>query len=352
MNDHTDGAPHVVVTGATGFTGGRLVRRLVREGRRVTALVRPDPDGRKRRRSTVLELEGVTAVDCDLTSREDVQRAFRAAAAPDVVYHVAAAFRQQHADFDYFRRANVEATRYLVDSALETGAPRFVHCSTVGVQGEIDDPPADEDYRVKPGDVYQQSKLEGERVALAGLDRGLPVAVIRPVGIYGPGDHRFLKLFRAIVQRKMIVVGSGDTLYHLTHVDDVVQGLLLAGRVDTAVGEAFTIAGERYTTLNELFAIIADAADVPPPKIRIPYRPMFVAAWLCDRACRAVGVEPPLYPRRVEFFSKDRAFTIEKARRLLGYEPSIDLETGIAETYEWYRQEGLLGREASNSGGR
>lgn len=330
------------MTGATGFTGGRLVDRLVREGHRVTALVRPGRGSSGRPKPAVLDLPGVRTIDCDLTSPDDIRRAIQAAPQPDVVYHLAAAFRQQHADLEYFRLANVEATRHLVDAVLAAATPRFVHCSTVGVQGEIDDPPASEDYRMKPGDVYQQSKLEGERVALAALERGLPVSVIRPVGIYGPGDRRFLKLFRAIAHERMVVIGSGETLYHLTYVDDVVEGLLLAGRVEAAVGEAFTIAGERHTTLNELFRLIADAAGVGPPRRRVPYAPVFAASWACDRVCRAIGVEPPLYPRRVEFFSKDRAFTIEKARTVLGFEPVVGLEDGLAITYAWYVENGLI----------
>lgn len=342
MNASTNGARRALVTGATGFTGGRLVARLVEEGNHVTALVRPGRAASGNRRPSVLDLAGVTVVDCDLTEAEHVERAFRESPPADIVYHVAAAFRHQHADRAYFRRANVDATGYLVDMALEMGTERFVHCSTVGVQGEIADPPASEDYRAKPGDIYQQSKLEGERVALAAADRGLAVSVIRPVGIYGPGDRRFLKLFRAIAHRRMVMIGDGETLYHLTYVDDVVEGLILAGEVEAAVGEVFTIAGERYTTLNELVGLIAQVADVPPPRVKIPYPPMFAAAWLCDRLCRAVGVEPPLYPRRVEFFAKDRAFTIDKARDVLGYRPRVDLAEGLARTYRWYEEQGLL----------
>lgn len=340
MNKLSTGAPLALVTGATGFTGGRLVTRLLDDGYRVRALVRPARSSRAE--SAVHDRTGVEVVDCDLSKVEDIRRAVRVTPRPDIVFHVAAAFRHQHADFDYFRQVNVDATRSLVDAAIEVGIPRFVHCSTVGVQGEIDDPPASEDYRARPGDIYQQTKLDGELEALAAVDRGLNLSVIRPVGIYGPGDERFLKLFRAIARRKMVVIGDGRTLYHLTHVDDIVEGLVLAGTVDAAVGEVFTIAGERYTTLNELFEIIADIADVPPPRIKIPYAPMWVASWACDRLCRAIGVEPPLYPRRMEFFSKDRAFTIDKARRVLGYSPRVDLEQGLAETFRWYRQQGLI----------
>lgn len=341
MSAATADAPVALVTGATGFTGGHLARRLLAEGHRLVLPVRPSRPA-SASRPEVLDLPGVTVVECDLTSRGDVRRLFEGRPPPDAVFHVAAAFRRQHADMSHFRRANVDATGYLVDGAVETGVRRFVHCSTAGVQGEIDDPPADEAYRVKPGDVYQRTKLEGERQALDALDRGLAVSVIRPVGIYGPGDRRFLKLFRAIARRRMLVIGDGETLYHLTHVCDVVEGLRLAAAQDAAVGEVFTIAGARYTTLNELFELIALAVGVAPPRLRVPYAPVYGASWVCDRLCRAIGVDPPLYPRRVEFFSKDRAFSIDKARRVLGYEPAVSLEEGLSDTFRWYRREGLL----------
>lgn len=258
------------------------------------------------------------------------------------VYHVAAAYRQEHADQFEFHRVNVEATRNLLEAAGERGVGRFVHCSTVGVQGHIEHPPATEEYRFAPGDHYQRSKLEGELVARAYGARGLPVVVVRPVGIYGPGDTRFLKLFRAVDRGRFVMIGSGRTLYHLTYVDDLVDGILRAGTRPEAVGEVFTIGGPRYTTLSELVAIVARVLGRPRPRLRVPLAPVLLAATVCERICRAIGVDPPLYPRRVEFFANDRAFDIAKARRLLGYEPRVDLEAGLARTASWYRANGWL----------
>ena len=323
----------VLVTGATGFTGGALARRLLEDGAEVTLWVRA-PE-----RAAALEQAGARVVAADLTDADAVRRHMTAF---DAVYHVAAAFRTEHSTLEEFRRVNVTATRDLLEAARAAGVGRFVHCSTVGVQGEIDDPPASEDYRFKPGDHYQQSKLEGELVAREYFDSPLPVSVVRPVGIYGPGDRRFLKLFRPIRRGRFVMIGRGETLYHLTYIDDLVEGFRLAGREPGAVGEVFTIGGPRYTTLNELVAAIARAVDGPPVRLRIPYAPVHALAWLCAKVCPKLGLAPPLYPRRVEFFSKSRAFSIEKARRLLGYRPRVDLEDGLARTAAWYRAEGWL----------
>jgi nucleoside-diphosphate-sugar epimerase len=324
----------VLVTGATGFTGSHLVRRLVDRGDRVTAFARASS-----RTKELAEL-GVEVRTVDIRDRADVARHMETF---DRVYHIAAAFRTQHADMEEFGRVNVEATGHLLEAAEDRGVGRFVHCSTVGVQGEIEDPPATEEHPFRPGDPYQTTKLEGEMLAREAMDAGaMEVTVVRPVGIYGPGDRRFLKLFRPIARRRFVMIGSGEVLYHLTYVEDLVEGILLAGEHPAAPGQVFTLGGARYTTLNELTRLIAEALEVPPPRVRIPYAPVHLASVVCDRVFRSVGLSPPLYPRRVEFFSKDRAFDISKARNLLGYEPRVDLEEGLRRTAQWYREEELI----------
>ncbi len=212
----------------------------------------------------------------------------------------------------------------------------------MGVQGEITEPPAAEDYRLKPGDHYQESKLEGERKALACNGRGLETTVIRPVGIYGPGDDRFLKLFKAIDRGLFLMIGSGETLYHMTFIDDLVQGFLLAGRHAAAPGEVFTICGPEVGTLNELAEVIAAGLGRKLRRWRVPLWPVLVAAHASDWLFKRFGKQSPLYPRRVEFFRFSRAFTSAKAQSMLGYEAKVPLAQGVARTIDAYRQEGLL----------
>jgi nucleoside-diphosphate-sugar epimerase len=299
----------------------------------VVAFVRPTSD------MTELRSLGIECRFVDIRDKAQIRDHFSGIRR---VYHVAAAYRTEHADQREFHTVNVEATGHLLEAALAAGVERFVHVSTVGVQGGIDHPPADEDYRFKPGDHYQASKLEGELLARAYFARGLPGVVVRPVGIYGPGDRRFLKLFRPIQRGYFVMIGSGRVLYQLTYIDDLIQGMVLAGTRPEAVGEVFTIAGERYTTIRELVDMIAAVLEKPPPRWRIPFAPVYAAAVLCDRVCRPLGIQPPLYPRRVEFFQHDRAFSIDKARRLLGYQPRVGLRQGLAITATWYKEQGLI----------
>jgi nucleoside-diphosphate-sugar epimerase len=318
----------ILVTGATGFTGGKLAERLVDGGHSVVALVRASSNTEK--------LSGI-GVECravDIRKPDDVDGIFESF---DKVFHIAAAYRSEHADQDEFRAVNVDGTRHLLDAALRHNVGRFIHCSTVGVQGEIEDPPAAENYRLKPGDHYQQSKLE-----LKYFDEGLPGSVVRPVGIYGPGDTRFLKLFRPIQNGSFVMIGKGDVLYHMTYIDDLIDGFLLAGDHEAALGEVFTIGGPRYTTIRELVDIIAQVLGKNPPRLSVPFMPVYWASVVCDKLCRAINVNPPLYPRRVEFFELDRAFSTEKAQRLIGYQPRATLEDGLSRTAAWYRDQGLI----------
>ena len=261
----------------------------------------------------------------------------------DVVYHIAATYRTVGQPDATYRAVNADGTRALLNAAQRAGVTRFVHCSTVGVHGHVESPPANEDAPLAPGDIYQETKLEGEQLALsAGRGGSMEVVVARPAGIYGPGDTRFLKMFRGIAKRRFPILGTGTVCYHLTYIDDLVEGFRLCGESPTAAGRTYVLAGPRYTSLNELVGVIADELDVAPPRWRFPVWPVWVAGALCEGVCVPLGIEPPLYRRRVDFFTKNRAFDATRARQELGFAPAVDLVEGVRRTAEWYRQQGWL----------
>jgi nucleoside-diphosphate-sugar epimerase len=230
-----------------------------------------------------------------------------------------------------------------VDAAAAAGAARVVHCSTVGVHGDIERPPANEDAPLRPGDTYQVTKLEGERLARAAAERtGIELVIVRPSGIYGPSDRRLLKLFRGVARRRFVVLGDGEIFYHLTHVDDLVEGFRLAGAVPAAAGRTYILAGPEVTTLNELVTIVAEQAGVKPPSLHLPVWPFWIAGAACEAVCAPLGLEPPIYRRRVDFFTKSRAFDITRARTEIGYSPAIGLAQGVRQTLDWYRSAGWL----------
>jgi nucleoside-diphosphate-sugar epimerase len=261
----------------------------------------------------------------------------------DVVYHIAAAFRKENVSRKEMWETNVLGTRNLLDAASRSGVQRFIHCSTVGVHGDIKNSPANEETPFAPGDHYQRSKAEAERLVLTYMaeDR-LPTVVFRPGGIYGPRDLRFLKLFKAIKTRTFVMLGSGEVTYQMIYVDDLIDGILLCGTKAEAIGNVYILTGEEAVTLNQLVQTIAKTLGVRPTRLRFPVTPVYLAGFVCELLCKPFGVNPPLYRRRVDFFRKTRCFDISKAIRQLGFQPGIDLQTGTRLTAEWYRKDGLL----------
>jgi nucleoside-diphosphate-sugar epimerase len=327
-------AERILVTGATGFTGGHLCERLAKEGYAVRALVRD------RNRCAELSRWGVEILAGDLRDPVSLTRAMQGV---DTVYHVAALYRPENVFRRQMWESNVQGTKNMLDAAVKGGVRRFVHCSTVGVHGDIKNPPANEETAYAPGDYYQQSKAEGERAVLEYMAQGrLPIVAFRPAGIYGPRDLRFLKLIKAIKTRKFAMLGSGEVIYHMIYIDDLIDGILLCGSQEKALGNVYILAGEEPTTLNGLVRVIADVLSVPPPRLHLPFMPVYLAGLMCELLCKPLGINPPLYRRRVDFFRKTRCFTIAKARQELGFTPRTDLKTGMGLTVDWYRRHGYL----------
>ena len=323
-----------MVTGANGFTSSYLIKNLLDKGYTIKGLVR------KTSNLDLIKDLNVELAYVDLAKDEISDEVMKDI---DVVYHVGAAYRTEGVPEKYFWDVNVEGTRKLLVAAKKAGVKKFIHCSTVGVQGEIKNPPAKETHPFNPGDYYQESKLDGEVLALKFFkEEGLKGTVVRPVGIYGPGDTRFLKLFKMINNGKFKMIGNGEVLYHLTFVEDLVEGFVLAGESEKANNEVFTIGGDGYLTLNELVAKIAKILDKNVSKIKIPVWPVWTAGALCELICKPLGISPPIFRRRIEFFVKDRAFDITKAKTLLNYNPKINLDEGLKRTADWYKENNLL----------
>jgi dihydroflavonol-4-reductase len=322
----------VAVTGGTGYTGGRLIERLRDRGHHVSALFRPSS-----RRPAVPD---VAWVEGDLAAPDALARLVEGA---DAVVHAAAVYRTAGHPDSYYRDVNVGGTERLLEAAARAGVGRVVHTSTVGVHGHVRHPPADESAPFEPGDIYQETKAEAEVLALRfHRDRGLPVVVVRPGAIYGPGETRLLKLFRAIARGRYAIVGSGRPHYHLVCIDDLLDGYERALSHPAAPGEAFIMAGPRSLSQADLAATIARHTGGRILPFRIPAAPIQVAGDLCEALCVPFEIEPPLHRRRVDFWTKNRSFSIDKARRLLGYEPRVDVDEGVARTAAWYKQAGWL----------
>jgi len=329
----------ILVTGAAGFIGGALLRRLAEYGLDATGTVLyPDE-------AAELERFGYPASVLDLADDGDWGGLLEGV---DVVFNIAALFQEAEQGEEMYHRVNVDGTVKLVETAARCGVERFVHCSTVGVHGDVKEVPCRETSPFNPMDEYHRTKLEGE---LAVLDhaRGLPadgmvVTVNRPAMVYGPGDERMLKLFSTIAAGRFVMIGSGRVLAHLGYIDDQVDSLLLGAvrpRADVHL-EAFNIASGGYISLNELVQCIGRETGARIPRYRIPVAPVWLAGLGCEIICRPFGIKPPIFRRRVGFFTHNRAFDLSKAAAGLGYQSRVGHEEGIRRTVDWYRRHELI----------
>ena len=323
----------VLVTGATGFTGGALAKKLVQQGDEVVALVRATANTQH------LKDLGVSLVIGDICQREAV---IRAAQGVDIIYHIAAVYRTAGHSDQYYQEVNVGGVQNVIDAARANQVLRSVHCSTIGVHGDIEEIPSNEESPFNPGDIYQRTKLAGEELFASAMANGLSGSIFRPGAIYGPGDMRLLKMFKQIKRGFFPLFGGGKNLYHLSYIDDLTDGIILCAEHPAAVGERFILCSNEYGTLAKLSSTIAAQLGVKPPRLAPPVWPLMLAAKVCEALCKPLGIDPPLHTRRVEFFVKSRAFSNKKAHDLIGFEPKISTEEGVRRTIEWYQQNDYL----------
>jgi nucleoside-diphosphate-sugar epimerase len=324
----------VLIIGATGFAGGALAQNLAADGVRLRAMVRPNSD------TSTLKKLGAELVEGDICDPKAVDAAVSGCA---LVYNFASPFRSATPTEAYFREVNRDGPVNVANAVQKHGVPRFVHCSTIGVHGHVQEIPCTETSPYNPGDSYQTTKLEGELALQEMIKGGLPAVIMRPASMYGPGDLRMLKMFRLIHTGRWRMVGDGTAWFHATYIDDLVRGFRLCGEHRDAPGEVFILAGEEPLRLNDLANAVADAVGAPHPTKRVPLQPVLVAARICETLCRPFGIEPPLHERRVRFFTNDRYFDAEKARRVLGFRTETGLSEGLKRTADWYFEKGLLG---------
>jgi len=325
----------VLVTGATGFTGSVLTRKLVDAGIKVNAIARHSSD-----LSALSDLD-IQWFRGDVADRDTVNAAAENTA---YIFHLAAAFREAKSTREDYRRIHVTSTQLLAKHAkANPDVKRFIHISTIGVHGHIEDPDADENYRFRPGDDYQSTKAEAELWLRDYAEKNdLPFTVIRPAAIYGPGDRRLLKLFKLAKHKFFPLLGQGKCYYHLIHVDDLANAIILSATVEKALGEVFICGNDKPIPIADIAKITAKRLGVKTKVIRLPVGPFFIAADICEATCRPFRIEPPIYRRRVAFYTKDRMFDTQKLRNVLGYQPRYSNKDGLIQTIDWYIDQGWL----------
>lgn len=326
-------ARRIVVTGATGFLGGALVRRLhaTRPQARVLAL------GRDTLRGAALRQQGLEFVALDLTDRVGVVAALAGA---DVVVHAAALSSPWGAYAD-FHAANVVASENVAAACVQAGVGRLVHISTPGIYHDGAPHHAiREDHLLPPRAVnhYASTKLEAERRILGIAESaGVPVMVLRPRAIFGPGDTAILpRIADALRRGRLRRIGAGDCLVDLTYVDNVVDAALLAADArGQLTGSVYNISNGEPVRIWDVIDRLADALAIPRPGRRITRARALLVARVLEVAYRVFAPrrEPPLLRYGVDLLSVDMTLDISRARRELGYEPRVSMEDGLARTF-------------------
>lgn len=323
------------VTGGTGFTGAALVQRLLDMGHEVVAL--------DKQPGIAMESLKANGAQILLGSVTDEAIVKQAVAGCEVVFHLAAAFRELDVPDSVYKDVNVAGTRIVAQAALDAGARKLVYCSTQGVHGHIENPPGDESSPIEPADYYQQTKYEGELELPPFAEQGLEYTIIRPTAIYGPGDPgRFVMIYRRVKKGTFPMFGSGQTFYHPVYIDNLVDAFILVMAPGVGASQAYIIADEEYFSLQELVSRVGRAIDVDVKIPHFPIWPLIVAGHICEKACKPFRIAPPIFPRRVDWFRQVRAFRIDKAKRELGYVPKVGIDEGLRRTGEWYSKEGYI----------
>jgi nucleoside-diphosphate-sugar epimerase len=330
----TGSAGTVLVTGATGFLGSSLVRRLLCDGARVRVLVRSP--GKAAR----LASRGTEVVTGDITDSAAGRAAVDGA---DVIYHLAGRLLMPGVPAAEYRRTHVTGTELLLSCCQNGSRPRrFVHCSTTGVLGVTGDQPADEQAPVRPTNIYESTKAEAEQAVREACCAGLPAVIARPGLVYGPGDLHLLPFFRAVLQRRFRPIGRRKVWLHPIYIDDMTEGLLRCGQQDSAVGECFHLAGPAPVALDGLADVIAQAGGTRLPAGHIPVLAAQAVAAVGDRLPPGLRQAAPLTRSRLDFLTHSRVYDVTKAQRLLGFTAATDFPAGTTRTMTWYRQQGCL----------
>jgi 2-alkyl-3-oxoalkanoate reductase len=315
----------IFLTGGTGLVGSHVAEEAVRRGHKVRALVRKSSD------TSYLDGLGVEKVNGDL---EDVEALRNGVAGADWVINCAAKVGDW-GPLEEFRRLNVAAFRLLLDAASDAGIERFVHVSSLGVYEGRDHHGTDETVptAAQALDGYTRSKVEAEALALAYVkDRALPLTIVRPGFIYGERDRTVLpKLLNSLRSRVFRYFGSGDQALNCIYVKNLVHAIFLAAESPGAVGEVFNVTDGRRVSKKEFVGRVADLAGLKPPQGKIPlWLARLLAHLLERRALRKGSTTPPLVNKaRYKFLGLNLDFSIEKARKLLGYDPPYTTEQGL-----------------------
>ncbi len=327
-----------LVTGGTGLLGSHIVEQLRLRNLPVRVLVRKNSD------RSWLKTQNVEFVDGDVTDPQSLAAACRGV---DAVYHSAARVGDW-GPWEEFQRITIDGTRSMVEAAIAAKVRRFVHVSSISCYGyHTREITVDETfplgYKMYRWAYYTKSKIAAENIVWdAYKSKRIEVTVIRPAWIYGPRDRTTIaRLYDMITSRRAKILGDGTNRLNVVYAGNIAEAAIAAAARPDCNGEAFNCSNDGEITQQQYFDLLASAIGAPRVTTRIPYNIAYGAGHLLEIIGHMTGQKnPPLITRYAVWLMGRRSFfSAEKARRMLGWKPTVTYETGIPMTVRWYEQQ-------------
>ena len=317
----------VFITGATGFIGSYLARRLAFLGYKLKCLARQTSD------LSILNSLSASITIADITDRDAIRKAIEGV---DIVYH-SAALVGEWISKDVAIDVNIKGTQNLLEASLDAKVKRFVHVSSLAVLGmkHHHNTPADAPYRLT-GDIYSDTKIGSEKMVMDFYHRyGVPVVIVRPGFVFGPGDRRFLpRLLDLLKKRKFVFLGDGKNIMNIVYIDNLIDVLIQAGLRKEAIGLIYNVTNKDKVTMRDFVYMICDILKLERPAKSIPF-PLakFIASNL-ERYSRLTNKkEPPFLTKaRVKVAGLNLDFDISRTIEELGYDSRVGIREGLEKT--------------------
>ncbi|MGC8662372.1 MAG: NAD-dependent epimerase/dehydratase family protein [Candidatus Micrarchaeia archaeon] len=304
-----------LVTGANGKLGKELVKALLKKGDVVRALVRT--------KENIIELPtGVIPFLGDISKQNVLDDACKDV---DIVFHLAAVASEYKFTTEEIMKTNVEGTRNVLDAAEKGGAKQIIFSSTIDVYGRKRDDLLYEKSELKPSDKYGYSKMLAESI-IKEYSESLPYTILRLATIYGPGFERsYFKIFKALQEKKIYLVGNGQNHLALIHIYDALQGIMLARLNETSKNNIYNLTDGNSYTQKQLFNLAAELLNVPKPEKHAN-----------ELIVKIIAKSRGLDTDELRFITSNRVVDISKIKEELGFKPMVDIKIGTAELVKLY----------------
>lgn len=331
----------ILITGAAGFIGSHLVDLLLSDGIPASQLRLLIPKKES--------LQNLPNIHFDIVRGDirDVQVVKKAMMNVSVVYHLAARIDFDGKNYEEYKDINVDGTQLLLDACRGKNISKFVFFSSIGVFGMPADVGNilwwDESHNKTYTNFYGQSKWEGELCVMrAHKEFDLPYAIIRPASVYGPREKGpTLGLYKAIAHKQFFMIGNGTNLMHYVFVKDLVRGARQAELSKHVEGD-YILAGKKPVTFHDVVTHVSNSIHTSVPNFSIPKSVAMTIAFLFQVVGNVIGWKPPLFPSRVRTMTTTYCYSIAKAHKEIGYQPSTSFLHGTKETGEWYLRNACL----------